>query len=522
MAEDYDIADAQARGPRNLGFVSRGVVSIVLLLTVLGCGEEPNEPPQLTGFSPVIASVDANSAIKFRVIYEDNGYGLDSFQWTAEAGEIEGNGEPEITYRAPETPGDYELTVTVAYADDKPGLSLESEVKVLSVDEAEWTPASPLPAEEQSEATSETAETGEATGPDDRAPLAAQSIADAADTASPIDRIRARGRLDVIVQIEFPPFSFYGDDGSRVGFDVDLARELARRWLEDPAPVRFVPVPTDARITSLLAGRGDIIVAALTNTEERRDHIDFSATYFMDGQRLLVQETSDVADVCGLRGQKVAVIQGSTSRDNVVREASACGFDIVPDLVEFRRHPAAVEALLDGEVAAFTGDGIALERFADEEPLKVVGNHFSEEPYGIGVPKGDETLRKLVDATLSATQADGTFAAIYAKWFGDALRPYPMQIDADAAQVAALVGEAQTGQVTEPPAGQKTEPPAGQGEAETTYVVQPGDTLSKIAGKMWGDVSPGSWRRLYEANKDVIGDNPSLITVGMTLTIPES
>jgi nucleoid-associated protein YgaU len=88
--------------------------------------------------------------------------------------------------------------------------------------------------------------------------------------------------------------------------------------------------------------------------------------------------------------------------------------------------------------------------------------------------------------------------------------------------VAALVGEAQTGQVTEPPAGQKAEPPAGQGEAETTYVVQPGDTLSKIAGKMWGDVSPDSWRKLYEANKDVIGDNPSLIEVGMTLTIPES
>jgi ABC-type amino acid transport substrate-binding protein len=505
MAEDYDIADAQARGPRNLGFMSRGVVSIVLLLTVLGCGEEPGEPPRLTGFSPVIASVDANSAIKLRVVYQDNGYGLDSFQWTAEAGEIEGNGAPEIIYRAPETPGDYKLAVTVSYADDKPGLSLESEVKVLSVDEAEWTPASAPAAEGQLDS----ADTGGQTGPDN-------------DTASRIDAIRARGRVDAIVQIEFPPFSFYGDEGSRVGFDIDLARELARRWLEDPAAVRFVPVPTDARITSLLAGRGDIIVAALTNTAERRDHIDFSATYFMDGQRLLVQETSDVADVCGLRGQKVAVIQGSTSRDNVVREASACGFDIVPDLVEFRRHPGAVEALLDGEVAAFTGDGIALERFADQEPLKVVGNHFSEEPYGIGLPKGDETLRNLVDATLSAMQDDGTFAAIYAKWFGDALRPYPMQIDANVAQVAALVGEAQTGQVTEPPAGQNAEPPAGQGEAETTYVVQPGDTLSKIAGKMWGDVSPGSWRRLYEANKDVIGGNPSLINVGMTLTIPKS
>ena len=55
----------------------------------------------------------------------------------------------------------------------------------------------------------------------------------------------------------------------------------------------------------------------------------------------------------------------------------------------------------------------------------------------------------------------------------------------------------------------------------TEYVVRAGDTLSKIAGKAYGDVGPASWRRIYEANKEAIGADPSRIKVGMTLTIPQ-
>ena len=163
MAGDRDIVDAQARGARDLGFMSTRIVSVGLLLTALmGCGEEPNEPPQLTGFSPAIASVDANEAIKLRVVYEENDYGLESFQWTAEAGAIDGNGQSEITYTAPETPGDYKLTVTVAYADDAE-LSLENEVKVLSVDEAEWA----LAANPEALPVTSSVPTGSSAEPDD-------------------------------------------------------------------------------------------------------------------------------------------------------------------------------------------------------------------------------------------------------------------------------------------------------------------------------------------------------------------
>ncbi|MGH6904737.1 MAG: transporter substrate-binding and LysM peptidoglycan-binding domain-containing protein, partial [Geminicoccaceae bacterium] len=333
--------------------------------------------------------------------------------------------------------------------------------------------------------------------------------------SSRIDQVLERHRLTAIVQIAFEPFSFYGEDGRRTGFDVDMVREFARRWLDDPKAVTFLPVPADARIATLQKGRADIVAAALTKTPQRAEEVDFSLTYFKDGQQLLVQESSAIADVCDLRGKKVAAIHGSTSLDNIKAQTERCGFELGDNLVTFRRHDDAVEALLAGEVEAFTSDGVALEDIAKGQPLKVVGNHFSEEPYGFAVPKGDERLLELINHTLKQMEQDGTYAAIYEKWFGAAIRPYPLEEPETApasTEVAALA-------TTSAPA--IVEPQTEPAKAIEQYVVQAGDTLSRIAGRVYGDVSPASWRRIYEANRDVIGDDPSRIRVGMTLAIPQ-
>jgi nucleoid-associated protein YgaU len=266
----------------------------------------------------------------------------------------------------------------------------------------------------------------------------------------------------------------------------------------------------------LQEGDADLIAAALTRTPERKAVIDFSQTYFKDGQRILVAEQADIAGPCDLAGRKVAAVAGTTSLDNIRAEAAACGFDIGADLVLFERHDEAVAALLAGEVEAFTSDGIALERLADGRPLKVVGNHFSEEPYGFGISKGDERLRRLVDLTLQEMDRDGTYAAIYREWFGDDLSPYPLQADPSLAGDEQLLALATTDL---PPL---FEPVAARPPADGIYVVQPGDTLSTIAGKLYGDVAPGAWRAIWEANRATIGDDPNRIRVGMRLTLPSS
>jgi ABC-type amino acid transport substrate-binding protein len=310
----------------------------------------------------------------------------------------------------------------------------------------------------------------------------------AAGAADGVNAILARGRLVAVVENDFAPFSFE-DDGRRVGFDVDMMREFARRWLGDGDAVTFVPVTSDQRIATLQEGGADLIAPAMTKTAAREELIDFSQTYFKDGQRLLVAEAAEIAGPCDLAGKKVAVIAGTTSVDNIEAEAAACGFDIGAGLVVFERQDQAIAALLGGDVEAFTSDGIALARLAEGQSLKVVGNHFSEEPYGFGIPRGNDRLRQLVNLTLQEMGRDGAYAAIYQKWFGDDLSPYPLEADASLAGDQQLMALA----ATDRPA--LFEPVPAKAPAGGEYVVQPGDTLSTIAGAPWPRLGPpDAWR----------------------------
>ena len=309
------------------------------------------------------------------------------------------------------------------------------------------------------------------------------------------------------MQLDFKPFSFYGKDGRRTGFEIDFLHEFARRWIGDADAVTYLPVPTDDRIPTLQKGRADLIAAALSETPQRAEQVDFSLTYFRDGQRLLVPDTSDIAEVCDIQGKKVAAVEGSTSLGNIKAQAATCGFEL--NLITFRRHDDAVKALLEGKVDVFTSDALALHAYAEGQPLKVVGAPFSEEAYGFAVAKGDARLRQLIDKTLREMERDGTFAAIYQRWFGDAIRPYL----GEAAPVAQAALARSAPAAVEPGAG-----PGGTGE---TYVVRPGDTLSRIARKYYGEEWATSWQRIFEANRDVIGDDPARLKVGMTLEIPK-
>jgi polar amino acid transport system substrate-binding protein len=575
-------------------------------LLLAGCGEEPT-PPRLIGFTPPVLAVPANETLDITVAYEDADNRLEDFQWRVEAGTIEGNGTPTVTYRAPEQPGDYAIAVTAAYGDAGDALTLDAVVQVTpaiateppAVAEATGAQPGPAAVSERAEAPDQAAVAGEegvpgagaaTTGAPEQATAAAAGTPDAAverarqtpeqvtaaapggeptvtapiprqettagaegagqapaqeETAagqelaalseqsaaaaagSRLDGILERRRLIALVQIAFEPFSFYGDDGRRTGFEIDFLREFARRWLDDPNAVTYLPVPTDARIPTLQRGRADLIAAALTKTRERAELVDFSLTYFEDGQRLLVPEGSDIAGVCDLQGRKVAGVEGATSLDNIRAAAADCGFELGDDLVVYRRHADAVQALLAGEVDAFTSDGVALRNFAEDQPLKIVGEPFSKEPYAFAVPKGDERLRQLIDRTLRDMERDGTYASIYRRWFGDEISPHPLAADAPVAGAATPAAEAaadRTARATPEGASatpDAVEPGAGAGATSETYVVQPGDTLSRIARRFYGDARPASWQRIHEANRDLIGDDPGRLRVGMTLQIPQ-
>ena len=109
-----------------LGALLCGLVPALLLAA---CGEEP-APPRLTGLTPAVLSVPANETLEISVAYEEHDAQIDDFQWRVEAGAIEGNGAPTITYHAPGQPGAYGITVTATHGDEATELSLDSTITV--------------------------------------------------------------------------------------------------------------------------------------------------------------------------------------------------------------------------------------------------------------------------------------------------------------------------------------------------------------------------------------------------------
>ena len=218
---------------------------------------------------------------------------------------------------------------------------------------------------------------------------------------STIGRIKQRGNVMLAgVKYDFKPFGFLGDSGQVEGFDIDLIRAMADLW---EVEVQFVPVTSSNRIDKLVAGEVDIVAASMTHKKERDELIDFSQTYFLDGQSLLVRGDSGIDGIQDLDGAVVAAIQGSTSIDQIQAHADANGVSI--DVLPFQEYPPGLEALKAGQVAALTTDSVALSQFAkDNEDLVVVGGLFTQEPYGFGLSSGDSYFNNLVNFSLPGSQ----------------------------------------------------------------------------------------------------------------------
>ena len=242
---------------------------------------------------------------------------------------------------------------------------------------------------------------------------------------STLGRIRARSNTLIAgVKYDFAPFGSVDESGEVVGFDVDLLKALAANW---GIEVEFVPVTSANRIEKLASGEVDIVAASMTHTQGREVDIDFSQTYFVNGQSLLVRRESGIGDIADLDNRVVAAIEGSTSIIQINDHAAANGVTI--DIAPFEQYPTAVEALIAGEVDAVTTDSVALRRFARDNPaLDVVGGLFTYEPYAIGIKAGDSTFTNLVNYSLQDLKESGVYDELYLKWFGSDAQPYALEV----------------------------------------------------------------------------------------------
>jgi polar amino acid transport system substrate-binding protein len=231
---------------------------------------------------------------------------------------------------------------------------------------------------------------------------------------STLDAVREKGVLVAGVKDSVVPFGYVDEkSGELVGFDVDVCRYIAD---ELGVKLELQPVTSSNRIPMLTEGKVDLLAATMTHKIERDEVIDFSVTYFMDGQRLLVAADGPIKSYEDLAGKKVGSVKGSTSEKNILMVQPAA------EVISFEGYPEAFLALKQGKVVAVTTDSVILVglKGSDPDPAKweVAGDFFSSEPYAIGVRENDSKWRDFVNFTLMKMYKEGEWEKIYTKWLG--------------------------------------------------------------------------------------------------------
>ncbi len=243
------------------------------------------------------------------------------------------------------------------------------------------------------------------------------------DSASTYDQVTKDNLVRVGIRFDNPPLSFIDEGGEWVGFDVDLADQLAERLGVEIDRVR---VDETTRISFLQEGKIDLAVASMNHTRPREDAIDFSVTYFWDNQSFLVRKGTYGA-LEDIMGKKVAANAGSSTIP-AWRAYSAAHGGPEPEIVEFTDKIAAMQALRDGAVEGYTEDNITLLALAAGDPeLELIPGGFNPVQFGLGLPVNDSAWRDQVNYALQEIWKDGSYTAIYDKWFGPgAAVPLPL------------------------------------------------------------------------------------------------
>ena len=219
-------------------------------------------------------------------------------------------------------------------------------------------------------------------------------------TGSPTyDRMVERDGVIVGVKNDQPGLGYEdATTGERTGFDIDIARWIAASLGFDEDQIEYVTIPSANREQEIVNGNIDYYVGTYSITDKRKEQIDFAGPYFITGQGLMVAaDNDDIEGPDDLEGKIVCSVTGSTPLQRIRDEYSP------GDTVEYDTYSQCVEQLKAGSVDAITTDEAILAGYVAQEPdaLKIAGEPFSEERYGIGLEKGDTALKDWINTVLT-------------------------------------------------------------------------------------------------------------------------
>ncbi len=243
--------------------------------------------------------------------------------------------------------------------------------------------------------------------------LAVLTGAGAPAAADALDLIKATGTIRLGYRLDAPPFSYRDPEGAPEGLAVALCEDIAahvgaRMGLPDLKRA-WVPVTSKTRFNAIHAQKIDLLCGPTTQTLGRRETMDFSIPYFIDGAGVVFRrggaETLEALSV-----EPVGVLAGTTTEKLVPKLLEKAG--VAPPLKSYESHVDGLSALASGEIEAYFGDQsilyYQLGRMQPTVPLVIAPNQLSFEPYALAMRRGESRLRLLVDEGLSRIYREGT------------------------------------------------------------------------------------------------------------------
>src|SRR5262245_43226613 len=255
---------------------------------------------------------------------------------------------------------------------------------------------------------------------DDSKPTPTPTVSFAA--GSTMDKLNKAQKIRIGTKYDQPGFGLTGLDGKPAGFDVEIGKIIAAElgiaadkitWMETQSRIREEVLETD---------QVDIVVATYTINDARKQRIDFAGPYYVAGQDIMVAaKDNSIKSVTDLNGKRVCSVQGSTSVNNVRQKAPQA------QVTEYDVYSKCADDLRNGRVDAVSTDNVILiGLIADSNgAFKLVGNPFTQEPYGIGLKKGDQALRDFVNDVLEKIADNGDWAAAFKKTVGTVVDDVP-------------------------------------------------------------------------------------------------
>jgi polar amino acid transport system substrate-binding protein len=232
-------------------------------------------------------------------------------------------------------------------------------------------------------------------------------------SARNLEEIKQSGSVKIATEGATPPFNYF-EDGKLTGFDVELGNAIGKQL---GVQVEWVTLPFDSLLVALDQDRYDFVVAGHGITPERLKAVDFSDPYVCSGAAVVAKQ-GGARSAADLAGKKIGVQVGTTYLA-AVEKISGVG-----EVKTFPKDTDALQNLLAGRTDVWVSDKLtALDASAKNADAQLqIGELLYEERYGMAFKKGNAELEDAVNLALAAVLADGTYAEISRRYFGEDIR----------------------------------------------------------------------------------------------------